>query len=142
MTTSIPKGKRLELKFAQQATEDYAELCPLPTAEHSDLNLMFGTDILFKVGKSLLAAGITLTDNLSKIIKDVEKASKNFNWYVEIVIQGQNWGASIDQALGAINNEIRELMKTEPAGFYVIYANPQGFTIECFNSRSPRTKGY
>lgn len=139
---SIPKGKVLELKFAQQAAEDYEELCPMATADDSDLNLKYGTDMIFRVGKSLLAAGLTLTSDLCKIIKDVEKASKNFDWYVEVVIQGNNWSAAIDNALEAINNEIRDLMKAEPAGFYVIYANANGVSIDNFNSRSPKTRGY
>lgn len=142
MVQSQQLGKVLELKFVEQAIEDYPELQPVHITEDDILNLKHGTDVLLKIGEQVLAVGLTMRDDLSKLVKDVEKASRRWDWYVQIVIRGKKWETAFDNALDAINHEIRGLMLQEKAGFYVVYANSQNAVIDCFNSRAPKTRGY
>lgn len=142
MVQSKQLGKVLELKFVEQAMEDYPELRPVHITEDDILNLKHGTDVLLKIGEQVLAVGLTMRDDLSKLVKDVEKASRKWDWYVQIVIRGKKWEDAFDNALDVINHEIRGFMMQEKAGFYVLYANPQNVVIDCFNARAPKTRGY
>ena len=91
MVQSQHLGKVLELKFVEQAAEDYPELQPVHISEDDILNLKHGTDVLLKIGEQVLAVGLTMRDDLSKLIKDVEKQLLIKGVTLEVTETAKDW---------------------------------------------------
>lgn len=120
----ISEGRSLESAFLLQASRDYPELNPKPATKEMDMH--HGTDVVleWENGK-LIPIGLTRKMEVEKVVRDANKASRMFDFWVEVVIPSNDKeDECIDNALSYLSND----MKGEP-GFYVLTSTPN--SVHC-----------
>ena len=111
-------GFAAELAFLAQARSDYPELGLVKAPQELDLHA--GTDFL----SGWLGVGLTLRDDLSKIVSDFQKAARGGLSHYVVVLLSEDSPLARDSALEALA-EVKNLSR----GFFLIEASADGALI-------------
>jgi hypothetical protein len=128
-TEMLKSGRVLESAFLTQASRDYPELNPRPATLEQDMH--HGTDVVLEwEDRRLIPIGLTRKMEVEKILRDASKASRMWDFWVEIIIPShEEEDTAIDNALSYISNE----MKEENAGFFALTSTTSGVHVSRLN---------